>query len=218
MSEPALSPALGDAELAARLVDELGVATSAGATADTGWGEYLAHLGGSLMRAAAGFLFRVVEALPLPAGWPRVLAVTVVGAALVLLVVVVVRAVLARRRKRREAEAGSPEVIVLPDGGRDPAPERDAAAWRAELEAQLAAGRVAEALAAAWWWLARALAGERADPSWTGRELLAHSGRRDLLPVVRRLEAFTYGGRRPAPAELSRLADDLIAGVEGAAG
>lgn len=215
-----VSAARGDAELAARLVEDLGVATSAEASADAGWGEYLSHLAGWTIRAIAGFLFRVVDSLPLPAGWPRALAIVVIALALVLLVVVIVRAILARRRKRRESEDGSPEVIAAPDGHseRERARARDAAAWRAELEALLAAGRVTEALAAAWWWLARALAGERADPSWTGRELLSHTGRRDLLPAVRRLEAFTYGGRRPAPAELSRLTDDLIARVEGASG
>lgn len=220
MSEPALSAARGDTELAARLVEELGVATSAEASADTGWGEYLSHLAGWTMRAIADLLFRAVDALPLPAGWPKALATVVIAGALVLLVVVIVRATLAWRRKRRQADTGSPEVIVEPEGhpDRDGERARDATAWRAELEALLAAGRVAEALSAAWWWLARALAGERADPSWTGRELLSHTGRRDLLPVVRRLEAFTYGGRRPAPAELARLADDLIARVEGAAG
>lgn len=218
MSGMAPSAARGDTELAARLVEELGVTTSAEASADAGWGEYLSHLAGWTMREIAGLLFRMVDALPLPAGWPRVLATVVIAGALVLLVVVIVRAILARRRKRREAEAGSPEVIAAAAGDEEQARERDAAAWRAELEALLAAGRVTEALSAAWWWLARALAGERADPSWTGRELLSHTGRRDLLPAVRRLEAFTYGGRRPAPAELSRLADDLIARVEGAAG
>ena len=81
----------------------------------------------------------------------------------------------------------------------------DAAAWRAELERRLSEGRIAEALEALWWWLARSVAGERAEPDWTGRELVARARREDLRDLVRRLDAFTYGPRRPAAEDLRRL-------------
>ena len=209
---PDATLARGDTELAAGLVRDLGVVPSAGAGVEAGWSEYLAYL---FQRAISGVLsmfVRAFDALPLPPGWPKILAMVVVVLAVLLLVFVAVRAILAHRKKRRAAEDGSPEVIETTE---DEATERerDAAAWRAELEALLAAGRMGEALRATWWWLARALAGERADPSWTGRELLDHAGRRDLLPAVRRLEAFTYGGRRPEVEELRRLSGELADGL-----
>lgn len=199
----------GDDALAGRLVEELGVRTSAAAASDAGWGEYLSHLSGQALRAVAELFLGALRAVPLAPGWPRVLALAALGAALLVLGIVLVRALRNRRRKRRAAEAGSPEVLVTDDrGGRDAARERDAAAWRRELDALLTAGRIGAAIRATWWWLARSLAGDGADPSWTGRELLARSGRQDLLPLVRRLERFTYGDRAPAEAELRRLVDD----------
>lgn len=209
LADSGLTAARGDVELAERLVAELGVSPSAGGAIDAGWGSYLSHLIARLTRAFTRLLFRAVEAVPLPAGWPRILAVVVAAAALVLVALVAVRAVRNRRKKRREAQTGSPEVMAAPAGDAQDEEARDAAAWRAELEALLAADRHAEALRALWWWLARALAGEGADPSWTGRELLERSGRRDLLPVVRRLETFTYGQRRPAAADLRAVAREL---------
>lgn len=205
MDQALLNPARGDAELAARLVEELGVATSQAAPGDAAWGDYFSHLVGRTLRGIFGFLSDAVDALPLPLGWPRVLALLVVAVATALVAMVVWRALRDRRRKRRRAAEGSTEVIAA---SVDPE-ERDAAAWRAELDRLLAAGATAEALRATWWWLARAVAGERADPSWTGRELLERSGRRDLLPIVRRLETFTYGGRRPGAEELRGLAAEI---------
>lgn len=112
------------------------------------------------------------------------------------------RLVLARVRpgRRRDAEAGSVAA------GSARAPEhRNAAEWRAELERRLAEGRIPEALEAAWWWLARSVAGEKAEPDWTSRDLMARSRRPDLAPLVRRLDAFIYGPRQPAAEELRTL-------------
>ncbi|MBV8202178.1 MAG: hypothetical protein JOZ15_16280, partial [Acidobacteria bacterium] len=89
----------------------------------------------------------------------------------------------------------------------------DAAAWRHEVERGLAEGRVAEALRATWWWLARSLAGERAQPTWTGRELLRVAGREDLGGLMRELDAMTYGPRPPAPEEVGRLVARLGANL-----
>ena len=91
---------------------------------------------------------------------------------------------------------------------------RGATEWRAEVESQLASGDLAAALAAAWWWLARSLAADRVDPAWTSRELLdqarlQRSRRRQLLPLVRRLDALVYGPRPPALAQVRQFVDQL---------
>jgi hypothetical protein len=120
----------------------------------------------------------------------------------VLAALLIGRLVLARVRSRagRQVEAGA----VTAGAGPAP-PPRDAAGWRAELERRLAEGSVPEALEAAWWWLARSVAGEKAEPDWTSRDLVARSRRPDLIPLVRRLDAFIYGPRQPAAEELRTL-------------
>lgn len=155
-----------------------------------------------------GWLLTSLESLGLPSGvWLRRTALAIVVVALVLVLVQGLRALAARRRRGKLRSSAAGETVALPApraAGAD-----DAAAWRGEAERRLAEGRLAEALEAVWWWLARALAGERADPSWTGRELLLHAGRRDLAPVVRRLEAMTYGPVRPAAAEVHGFVAEL---------
>jgi hypothetical protein len=90
-----------------------------------------------------------------------------------------------------------------------PAAELDAAGWRAELDRRLSAGLSAEALEAAWWWLARSLAGSRALADWTSRDLVIRAGRPELAALIRRLDAFIYGPRRPAPDEVRGLVSRL---------
>jgi hypothetical protein len=94
-----------------------------------------------------------------------------------------------------------------------PVPERDRGAWRREVEARLAAGRVKEALEAVWWWLARSLSEDRARGSWTSGELLRDAGRLDLAPLLGALDALAYAGGRPDPADVRRLLDSLEAAV-----
>ena len=129
----------------------------------------------------------------------------VYGIAIVLAVLAALligRLVLARVRSRARPKAEAGAVTA----GAGPAPlPRDAAGWRAELERRLAEGSVPEALEAAWWWLARSVAGEKAEPDWTSRDLVARSSRPDLIPLVRRLDAFIYGPRQPAAEELRTL-------------
>jgi hypothetical protein len=130
------------------------------------------------------------------------LVALVAAAALLLLLV---KGVLPAWRRRRaggpedeapgEAPAGLPAAVL----------ELDAAGWRAELDRCLAEGRVAEGLEAAWWWLARSVAGPRVEPTWTGRDLLAHTRRGDLRELVRGLDLLLYGPRRPAIEDLRRL-------------
>lgn len=209
MTAPEMVAARGDTALAERIVSELGVRTSPGSAVDAGWLAYLRHLTTTLVRAVVGRLVGLVEAIPLPPGWAKALLWVVGLTALALVVVVVVRVLQSRRRSPRPA-ATAPEMTAGEEEAA--ARERDAAGWRAELDALLAAGRAREALRALWWWLARVLAGAGADPSWTGRELLERCGRPDLLPLVRRLEALTYGRAHPAPSDLRALAAE----VEGA--
>jgi hypothetical protein len=77
--------------------------------------------------------------------------------------------------------------------------------WRAELEQKLSSGDTVGALPALWWWLARSVAGIRADESWTSRELLAESGRHDLKEEVMILDRMLYGARRPNVEQVRAL-------------
>lgn len=159
---------------------------------------YLGELFAAAQRALLEALMAGGEMLGLST--PVIWGIAILLAALALLLIG--RLVLARVRsgRRRAAEAGSLAV------GPVPAPAlRDAAQWRAELERRLAEGRIPEALEAAWWWLARSVAGEKAEPDWTSRDLMARSRRPDLVPLVRRLDAFIYGPRQPAAEELRNL-------------
>lgn len=113
-----------------------------------------------------------------------------------------------KRRNRGKEEPGVGSVAAL---GVPPA-RRTAADWRAELDRLLsegAEGRIAEALEALWWWLARSLAGDRAEPDWTSRDLVARARREDMRELVRRLDAFTYGPRPPRVDDLRHLVGRL---------
>jgi hypothetical protein len=161
---------------------------------------YLGELNRAFQRAVVGAILRGGRMLGLPRPVLQALAV-----ALAVLAALLLLRLLAPRLRRRRSGEGTGEVAVL---GPSPA-ARDAAAWRAELERCLAAGRIAEALEALWWWLARSLAGSQAEPDWTSRELVVRSRREDLRDLVRRLDVFTYGPRRPGIGELRDLTDRL---------
>jgi hypothetical protein len=134
---------------------------------------------------------------------PVYLAITLGLAAIALFLLL--RLLLPRLRRRAMIqETGDVTELDLPPAA------RSAAAWRAELERHLAEGRVAEALEALWWWLARSVAAGKVEPDWTSRDLVTRSRREDLRDLVRRLDAFTYGPRRPAVEDLRRL----VGGVE----
>ncbi len=161
---------------------------------------YLGELGRVFEEAFIRALLRGAEMLRLPRGVFLALAVGVGGVALLL----ILRALLPRLRRR----SPRPEPGALAASAVSPA-ALDAAAWRAELERRLAGGRTAEALEAAWWWLARSLAGDRAEPDWTSRDLVARAGRPELAPLVRRLDGLTYGPRRPDLNEVRSLVGRL---------
>jgi hypothetical protein len=175
---------------------------------------YLRDLVARLYVALAELVERASSRLGLPRWLLAAIAVALAATAAALLA----RAF--RARRRRAAGSGPPTSAAAVAGaaaagtGERPAGESagwDAAAWRLDLDRRLAQRQVPEALRATWWWLARSLAGERAAPTWTGRELLRMAGREDLGELVRELDAMTYGPRPPAAEEVSGLAARLEA-------
>ena len=167
---------------------------------------YLGELFRAAQQALLDAILRGGEMLNVP---PRVLEG--IAWALAILAFLLVLRVVVLRLRRRKKTGQEDDGGALTDLG-IPAAARDAAAWRAELERRLADGRIAEALEALWWWLARSLAGDRAEPDWTSRDLVAQARqdlRQDLRDIVRRLDAFTYGPRPPAVDDLRRLVGRL---------
>jgi hypothetical protein len=108
-------------------------------------------------------------------------------------------------RRQRPAEPPADE----PARRHFASPVRDRDDWRALLDGHVRDGAVAEALEAAWWWLAASVSRGPVDPSWTSRELLARSGRPDLGGPAAFLDRLTYGPLRPETADLRRLVDAL---------
>ncbi len=171
---------------------------------------YFGELATAFTEAIVAALMRGARMFHLSRTTFLVLATLVVLAMLALGVRALVPAIRRAGRARR-ARRARPEGT--PGSRPAPAPERDAAAWRAELEARLAAGETAAALLALWWWLARSLAGSRAEADWTSRELVAQARRPDLLPLARRLDALTYGPGHPSPDDVRALVGRLEAAL-----
>ncbi|HSS79467.1 MAG TPA: hypothetical protein VLV54_22290 [Thermoanaerobaculia bacterium] len=166
-----------------------------------------------LAELARAVLAAVFKAVGRGASMMHLSRQTLIAAVLVLVVLaflLVLRTLLPRLRLgRRSSSPGRLAVEATPG----PALDLDAAGWRAELDRRLAAGRSAEALEAAWWWLARSLAGNRVMPDWTSRDLLIRGGREDLAVPIRRLDTLIYGSRRPAPEEVRSLVNLLEEGL-----
>lgn len=118
--------------------------------------------------------------------------------------VIVLAAGLVRLLALRRPVAGAALVTAVPQAP-PRAEERGPDAWRAALEERLRRGNVAGALEALWWWLARSLAGSRADPAWTSREMLVVAGRADLIRFAHELDRMIYGARRPSAGEVRGL-------------
>jgi hypothetical protein len=169
---------------------------------------YFGELGRAFREAVLGAIARGAEMLHLPR--QGMIAAAFLAAAVALLLIVRTLWPRLRRLRDRRPPAAEGELAVMAV----PAALLDAAGWRAELERRLAAGRTAEALEAAWWWLARSLAGSQAEPDWTSRDLLARAitrtQRSDLTRLIRRLDAFIYGPLRPLPEDVR----GLVAGLE----
>lgn len=164
---------------------------------------YLAELSQAFWRAVAEAFDRTADALHLgPEAQVWILA-GLVGLALA----AVGWTLLALFRRRRPPESQEAETVMsLPTLA---AATWDAAAWRAELERCLADERIGEALRAAWWWLARSIAGPEVEPDWTSRDLVARTGRRELRDLLRRLDTLTFGAARPALPDVRRLAEQI---------
>ncbi|HEX9942752.1 MAG TPA: hypothetical protein VGG03_12090 [Thermoanaerobaculia bacterium] len=156
---------------------------------------YVGELFRALREALLQGLLRGAEMLRVPREVLIAAAVLAVVAALFLIVRALRPRFHARRREPGAVAAVEARAAEL----------LDAPGWRAELERRLAAGRTAEALEAAWWWLARSLAGSRAEPDWTSRDLVARARRQDLADLVRRLDLLAYGPRRPGLDDVRTL-------------
>jgi hypothetical protein len=168
---------------------------------------YLGELYGAVLRAVTDAFFASARKLDLPMSVARAIAWGLAALAVLLIAWVVFSWWRRRRRGQHEEGEGSIAALDVPPA------RRTVAAWRAELDRRLAEGRIADALEALWWWLARSLAGDRAEPDWTSRDLVARARREDLrndLPdLVRRLDAFTYGPRPPGVDDLRHLVGRL---------
>ncbi len=161
---------------------------------------YFGELGRAFRDAVFEAIQRGAEMLHLPRWVMIAAAFLAAGLALFL----ILRTLWPRLRRRRPAAVG--DLAAVAPTARTPL---DAAGWRAELERRLAAGKTAEALEAAWWWLARSLAGHLVEPDWTSRDLVTRSQRSDLTRLIRRLDAFIYGPLRPLPEDVRGLVTRL---------
>jgi hypothetical protein len=144
--------------------------------------------------------------LPIPPGTGTAIAWTIVALLAVSLGVLITRGVAGWLSRRRAPRAVPAAVAVEPAASR-----RAAADWAAEAQGRLARGDVRGALEAAWWWLASALSAA-VDPTATTRELVMGAGRRDLVPLARRMDVLTYGAAPPSVADVR----DLLQRVQGA--
>jgi len=208
---PSWTPsAQGDKGLAAQALEETGAAS---AFSRVGLSTYLSDLSQRIKDAVRAWLEEVFansEGLRGAIAFgAQALVIIGILALVIWLITVLFR--LWEERGRRVSASGEESfeaLSVTPLGS-----QVDAAAWRARLAELLAEGKIDEALEAMWWWLARSLAGAEADPSWTSRELVKRFRRHDLLSLVRRLDVFQYGPRRPDRSQVERLAQDLAKAV-----
>lgn len=198
------TPAAADRGELADVVESAGVATAPGAP---GWSSYVKDLGVAcvlfLTRLFEGFDDRLV---------PTVGSVAVTFARILLVVAGVLLFLLLARYLRQRlggAQKAASSVRELPETDPADGPTGSADEWAARLEGHLAAGEVAAACQALWWWLARSLSRAPVEASWTSRELLCHAGRGDLTPGVRVLDRLIYGAAEPGPDDVRRLWGEL---------
>jgi hypothetical protein len=158
---------------------------------------------GELGRAARETLMQAIRRGAEMLHLPRKVMIAAAFLAAAVALLLIARALLPRlRRRRRPVPVGELTLVTAPAAAHA---ADTATGWRAELERRLAAGQTAEALEAAWWWLARSLVGSQAEPDWTSRDLVSRARRPDLVALIRRLDAFIYGPLRPIPDDVRRL-------------
>jgi hypothetical protein len=196
-----MTPAQADPELVRRVLRETGVDQT---VPPAPWSGYVETLGEAFsnwlsVRFRGGReLVVVVRAI---APWAAAILLLVVVALVIAVLVLALRG--RRRRVRREPPAPvAMAPAALPR-------RRDRLGWWAELERRLAAGDVALALEALWWWFACSIATLRVDPSWTSGELLERFGRLDLRAQGRALDRMIYGAARPRVDEIEAFKQGL---------
>ncbi len=193
MSTPA------DVELVQRVLRDTGVDQT---VPPPSWSGYLYALARALVDALSDRVPRLRGLTTLP-GLLGPISTVALAVLVAMIVIVLVRVAVTARRRRRAARASGSSAV--PPRPLAPSVERDALAWRAEIDRRLAAGDLAGALEAVWWWFARRLSARAVDPAWTSGELLVRSGRRDLAPLANRLDRLLYGPVRPAPDDVRRF-------------
>jgi hypothetical protein len=194
------NPEPAELEEVRRLLVEEGVVTRPPAPSAMDW---FADLASALRDALESWLpgTELVET--------GLIAVLVLGAGT--LVAMLVLALL----QRRSTPPPRPPELYLDADQQDEGVLADAAAWRARLDACLATGDRAGALEAMWWWLLATVAGRNTDVRpLAARRLVRGAGRPDLLPLVRRLEAASYGAEpEPSASSLHDLVDQMEAAL-----
>ncbi len=198
MAAAAFAHHAADEELLRRVIAETGVATDPAGPSLTA---YVTACAAAIARGI-GRLFSSHPGLTgglLNAAF--IVAVLTLAGALALAAISVFR-----RLRGRGSQAGAPAPRQVEEIEAGPAPRRNAAAWRVELESRLARGDVAGALEALWWWLAASLTLEAAvdvDPSWTTRELLTRARRTELFGAGATLDVLMYGRLPPSPGDVA---------------
>ncbi len=170
-----------------------------------GVGLYVLDLGLAFARWVAGIAESFLPGFARLLGPLTELAFKVLFAVLGLALLALLLRAAWRLWRQRTPEEPVLRPVAMPDG----TPAASADRWAAEIRRHLEARDVTAAVEALWWWLATALLASGVERSWTSRELVAHAGRRDLLPQIRRLDRMIYGAAAPSGDDVRRLWSDL---------
>jgi hypothetical protein len=214
--ERALAPELAGADypLVEKLISESRVSTSAPRPSPS---QYVKDLVGTVIAWIGGivsFSPGMIELLALVITW---LALLLFGIAIGVLVVLVLRMWRGRPEKSRQPVSDGDLAAHSRHSATSQWDEPESC-WQ-ELQRALDQGQIADALAALWWWLARAVAGCAADATWTTRQLLAFQGSRvsaqpNLVRLCRQLDRMIYGPRMVRVDEVRELAGDLRSALQ----
>jgi hypothetical protein len=191
-----MMPGRADPVLVRRVLEETGVDQTVATPGWAGYAEAVAEAAFAWVRARVP----AAEALSSLVRGMAPVAALVAGIAALGVLYLLVRSVLRRRRGRAAFPAAAkPRSAIVPEV------QRGRAGWKMEMDRRLAAGDVAGALEALWWWFAHSLCPAAVDRSWTSQELLARCGRPDLGPPARALDRLIYGSHRPDADEVRRF-------------
>jgi hypothetical protein len=190
-----------DGEALRRALDLDGVATD---LPGPGPIDYVTDLIGALWSRATGWVEERVSEGTLDLLY-RVLVWTLVLTLLWVVGLLVLRLWSLRARPSVASRPGLSVVPVREEPSRGPS-----GSWT-EFEAHIAAGDMAAALEALWWWVARSVAPSGLDEAWTTDELLAATPQPSfgLARSMRNLDRLLYGGRLPESDEVIQLAQRI---------